>query len=416
MELATDTCLVSETINAFMNMGRSPTDDRDTVFGRFLQDPSGNTRLLAKGSASDVDDECAAPEITSEDLTALMNTVNDECEAPASEEDFNATLDAFLQIFANEECWGVMCTEDFSKLFFSILFDEAASCAGVELDVPPCVKDHIIDLVLFVEDPTAGRVRRMLQEEESDPCDTPNKEDLDFFIEFILIDAEAACVDDVPLIDVDWNKTRGDLVAIFSSPECWGVGGCSEEESFVDTSSESSNEKDEDPISNDTETTISQLNEAPEDSTDINATIFIASAGGLVAMALLITGFRKMNQDKQERHVQLVEKSNDGESTANKTADVTFANSCDHSDISSIPSPARSLTGMSSPSSARDASPEVTRFFVLAEEEEQNWRDLSILPALAQDDGTLEGVSEEEGSFAGSVSTRSSQAIDEIEV
>ena len=91
----------------------------------------------------------------------------------------------------------------------------------------------------------------------------------------------------------------------------------------------------------------------------------------------------------------------DGQSTAYRTADLTYDNSCDRSDNSYLPSPARS-TDLISPSYAN---PSPAKFFVVAEEEEQNWRELSILPALAQD--TLEGVSEE-GEFIGDIRRTSS--------
>ena len=168
------------------------------------------------------------------------------------------------------------------------------------------------------------------------------------------------------------------------------------------------------------ETIIGKLTKDVQDDSGINPSVWIASAGGLVAMAMLITGFKLMNNNKDEvhGHDELDTKSNgsnDGYSTGHKTADLTYTNSCDHSDISSINSPTRSVNSASPTSTNRGDSPEVAKFFILAEEEEENWRELSILPALAQDDGTLENVSEE-GSFIGSVSTSSSQANDVGEI
>lgn len=140
------------------------------------------------------------------------------------------------------------------------------------------------------------------------------------------------------------------------------------------------------------------------------AAVVAAAAGGLVAMALVVAGLRRMDKDKHDAEDALKpdDKSNDGESTANHTADMTYANSC-----SSLSSPSRSTEGSNiSPASLR-VSPE--KFFALAEEEEKNWRELSILPALAQDDGTLENVSEE-GSFLGTVSPTSSPGNGEMSV
>ena len=107
---------------------------------------------------------------------------------------------------------------------------------------------------------------------------------------------------------------------------------------------------------------------------------------------------------------QLDEKSH-GQSTAYGTADSTYARS-DASSLASpshsLPSPAHSLVLSPDSQSRGGSSPD--KYFVLAEVEEANWRELSILPALAQDDGTLEGVSEEgeEGEFLGSVGSASS--------
>ncbi len=154
--------------------------------------------------------------------------------------------------------------------------------------------------------------------------------------------------------------------------------------------------------------------------------LLIAASGGVIAMALLIGGFYCLNQREQlhDTHhaTQLDEKSadgsNDGHSTSQHTAGLTYAASylssaetgstgCNRSEASSLPSPARSLDGQFlgafSPNAHR-SSP--AKFFVVSEEEEVSWRDLSILPQLNQDDRTLEGVSEE-GEFVGSLSSTS---------
>lgn len=103
--------------------------------------------------------------------------------------------------------------------------------------VDACVLDHVIDLVLLVEDPTARRVRRALQQEEdSGPCDQPSPQDLQFFVAYMLIDAEAKCeAEGVDLEYTDWDKISSDLVSIFSSPQCWGLSECtSDEPSSID--------------------------------------------------------------------------------------------------------------------------------------------------------------------------------------
>jgi len=555
---------------------------------RFLQASSARRLQASDGS----DEECGPPDVTEQDVRAVMNVAKEQCEETGidiSDGELDTVLDTLIQIFTNGDCWESLCDggSDISELLFKILFDQAASCASVEMDVNQCVMDHIIDLVLLVEDPTADMVRRVLQEVESDPCDTPSEADLGFFVNFMLIDAEAKCSEmDINVESTNWSKTLADLVTIFSSSECWGMGDCTEELSSVDYSwpTESPNyddekdsrfvvtddghqcifENDSDPelerslelsffyrvettsasepslesieralmelacsdgrrtrVLNEypQETAVVAVDSSPDDVFSTNYTclaknpeatscfiiegkttlilegestefdeeikldayskiedlfaflpnvlddsnvvdvnyigqypssttpitkeapeseptedetvdeptidklnnedagddsgaytaLLIATSGGLVAMAMLVTGFHRMNQKTPEmkRTFQPDEKSNDGsndgQSTAYDTAVLTYDGSCDRSDASSL-SPTHSLDGALSP---YRGGPEAAKFFVVAEEEEENWRELSILPALAQDDGTLEGVSEE-GSFVSSTSSEDS--------
>ena len=206
--------------------------DVEEVFDtrRFLQ--TSNGRYLQ-------DEDCGSfQEDEQEEFFALLRINKDQCDG-VSDEEFNTAYDAFMSIISSDGCWESLCAEDFSKLFFTILFDDATSCAGVDLDVPQCVKDHIIDLVLMVEDPTADMlVRRSLQQnEDSDPCDTPTEGDLRFFVQFMLIDAEAACEREVDFErePVDWDQARDDLVTIFSSSQCWGLEDCTEVDSSFDS-------------------------------------------------------------------------------------------------------------------------------------------------------------------------------------
>lgn len=155
------------------------------------------------------------------------------------------------------------------------------------------------------------------------------------------------------------------------------------------------------PMDNEPEddSTITANQATTQDEEALNA-VWLAIGGGLVAVAMLITGFQRMNQQKEaEDSISPDEKSNDGQSTAYHTADLTIT--ATGSDLSSIASPTRSLD-----SSGLPPTPSPAKFFILAESEEQNWRNLSILPALEQDDGTLEGVSEED-EFIGTVRSNS---------
>eukprot|EP00581_Thalassiosira_minuscula_P003922 CAMPEP_0183746738 /NCGR_PEP_ID=MMETSP0737-20130205/66908_1 /TAXON_ID=385413 /ORGANISM="Thalassiosira miniscula, Strain CCMP1093" /LENGTH=998 /DNA_ID=CAMNT_0025982441 /DNA_START=123 /DNA_END=3119 /DNA_ORIENTATION=+ len=166
--------------------------------------------------------------------------------------------------------------------------------------------------------------------------------------------------------------------------------------------------------------TTAKLDNAEEGGSSIFPALLIAGSAGLLAMAFLIGGFHRMNNKKNDDEMadtissiaddKSKDGSNDGQSTSYLTADLTLPtcdHGCDHSDISSLPSPAPSparSVGPFSPDAHRNTP---AKFFVLAEEEDVNWRELSILPALAQDDGTLEDVSEE-GEFVNSVSSTGS--------
>ena len=160
-----------------------------------------------------------------------------------------------------------------------------------------------------------------------------------------------------------------------------------------------------------------------QDDSEFNTTGLIAASGCVVAMALLIAGFHRMNgEDRAPRpDVEKLDddksrRSHDGRSTANQTADLTIAKtvSCDGSSVSdlSAPSPARGLRGLGA-LPAPDPSP--AKYVVLAEAEEAKWRKLSILPRLEQDDGTLENVDEEEGGWVNSESD-SNSSMSEVSI
>ena len=126
-------------------------------------------------------------------------------------------------------------------------FDNVARCAGVEMDVRggSCVFEHLLDLMLGGEDQTAaGGVRRMLQQEETsdNPCDQPNEAAMNFIVSYMLVGARDKCTAmDVDPENVDWDKATSDLVAIFTSPECWGMSPCNDDDGEIEENSDSGN-------------------------------------------------------------------------------------------------------------------------------------------------------------------------------
>ena len=125
-------------------------------------------------------------------------------------------------------------------------FDNVARCAGVEMDVRGgCVFEHLLDLMLGVEDQTAaGGVRRMLQQEEASdsPCDQPNEAAVNFIVSSMLVGARDKCTAmGVDPENVAWDKATSDLVDIFTSPECWGMSPCNDDNGKIDENSDSGN-------------------------------------------------------------------------------------------------------------------------------------------------------------------------------
>jgi hypothetical protein len=75
------------------------------------------------------------------------------------DDEFSAVLDTFMGVFAATECWESLCNPDgaATDLLVQLLFEDAAQCAGVELDVHECVYDHIIEMLAITNAPTVRR-------------------------------------------------------------------------------------------------------------------------------------------------------------------------------------------------------------------------------------------------------------------
>ena len=337
-------------------------------------------RALARNSTSSIetdDEACGRPDVPEQDMRAIMSVAEEQCEVSGtvvSDVEFDSVLNTFLQLFASKGCWVSLCSgsDDSTELLFEILLDDAAECAGVQLDADECVMDHIIGLLVNGgADPVAATVSRsfprMLQQVDSDPCEQPSEEELDLFVSYLLTDAEAKCSGmGVDLNSTDWYMLSSDLVAIFSSPTCWGVNGCNDAE-VVSTNSTVVDVPEEE------QTIDIQLSTDTSGQSAKNYTAAVIGAvGGAVALALFVVGMRSKNKGKQDMDDVLLpddksdDVSNDGQSTAYNTADLTYTTSGnDHMNVSPLPSPA----------SYRDSVP-------------------PILPALEQDDGDLD-LSEE---------------------
>ena len=138
------TCLVDQTIYAFMNMSE---------LGRFRRLERSHGRRLQPGHFLRQSDTTSAsstchPGVGVNDIDGLLASTKDTCVElgfDVSDEDVQATLQSFAQLFASDECWDALCGEesDPSALFFTILFNEAAACANVQMDLPECAMEAV---------------------------------------------------------------------------------------------------------------------------------------------------------------------------------------------------------------------------------------------------------------------------------
>lgn len=78
LPLATDTCLVSKTIDVFMNM-EGPEDGLNGR-QRFLQASKGGRARFLQALSEPTEDICGPPEITRQNLTAVMSVTKEQCE------------------------------------------------------------------------------------------------------------------------------------------------------------------------------------------------------------------------------------------------------------------------------------------------------------------------------------------------
>ena len=204
LELDTDSCLVSKYIDNFMSENTSTRQ-------RYLQS-FDRTRLLR--ASSEIYDECDVPAVSEQEWLTGIKVSIEECEGlgnEISDEEIDMITDVFIRIFANNNCWLSLCdgSSASSTFFFNVQLDEAAECANVALDIDSCVYESMHNVIL--EGKTSGNQRRFLRQEA---------------VAYILTEAKSHCTaKGVNVQLTDWTKAMEDLVAIFSSPQCWSRGG-----------------------------------------------------------------------------------------------------------------------------------------------------------------------------------------------
>jgi hypothetical protein len=199
-----DTCLILSTISAFMAMENGPQ------------------RKLQEG--------CDGPDINEQDLRLIMDGTKAQCiqsGVSITNAEFESTVAGFMTIFGSD-CF---CSDDEESMLMlmEITLDAAADCAQVELDMPKCLKDHVI-LTLSSGNPpsdsaTDGGIQRKLQDPTASPCDQSNLlAGLAMYASTMIEDGKGKCAaQDVSVGTDQLIKAYADLVSIFSAQQCWGV-------------------------------------------------------------------------------------------------------------------------------------------------------------------------------------------------
>lgn len=117
--------------------------------------------------------------------------------------------------------------------------------------------------------------------------------------------------------------------------------------------------------------------------------VIIGISGSLVAIAAVVAATKKVQ--KIDDPVIPGEKGLDDQSEAQRTSDLTYSNSLDdHSEVSSL-----SPTNRYCPERVAVVNDSITKHFILAEEEESNWKRLGIHSAVNESNQLLEVYEED---------------------
>lgn len=231
---------------------------------RFLQTPNE-------------EEVCELPDLADEDLLTILTGASDKCD-DVSEEEFDSAFISLKHFFASKSCWENLCDEDYViALSYKIYFKLGAQCAGVELDLPNCVFDKVIELLTTFTN------------------EDPIEKELFFLVYTYLV---TPAIDQCGATEVDADETTSDILAIlhsFSSPTC-ASGNAQMRSSFLTTDTEANIAADG------SETNIANnayITGASNSSTYTGA--FIAAAIGC-AITILIAGIYRLKKKRyQER-------------------------------------------------------------------------------------------------------------------
>jgi hypothetical protein len=137
-----------------------------------------------------------------ETLLAILQGASVEC-GEVTEEEFNEVFASLKKLFAAKSCWEkVLCDTNYiATLSYKIYFDYGAKCAGVDLDIPECVYDKVIELLVMLS-------------ATSPAPENPTEEELFYLVSTYLV---TPAVEQCDAMDVNKEEATSDVLAILKS-------------------------------------------------------------------------------------------------------------------------------------------------------------------------------------------------------
>ena len=176
---------------------------------RYLTQTSSKNGMLPQFLQSPNDVSCVVPEFGDEEedvLLLLLQGASVDC-GEVTEEEFNEVFISLKKMFSSKSCWErVLCDMTYiTTLSYKIYFEYAEKCAGVDLDVPECVYDKVLDLLVMFS--------------ETSPPENSSSPNFYLVSTYLITPA----VDHCDAKEVNKDKATSDILAILqsmSSPTC----------------------------------------------------------------------------------------------------------------------------------------------------------------------------------------------------
>ena len=198
---------------------------------RYLTQTSSKNGMLPRFLQSPNDVSCVVPEFGDEEedvLLLLLQGASVDC-GEVTEEEFNEVFISLKKLFSSKSCWEkVLCDMTYiTTLSYKIYFEYAEKCAGVDLDVPECVYDKVLDLLVMFS--------------ETSPPENSSSPNFYLVSTYLITPA----VDHCDAKEVNKDKATSDILAILqsmSSPTCVSAVKSNEVGSTTSTTTTTTNE------------------------------------------------------------------------------------------------------------------------------------------------------------------------------